>query len=153
MATNRTVESPNLEKIVKEAGQHTSDAANLLWIGLNDTRAVERQDFRRAKDILAPKVLTLDPGASVDNLDLQGCSVVSFIGAASVNLTGFRAPDTDATRIVIIQISGAGTITVKHNATSETQNRIFTKTSADVAAATNAATWFIYLQGKWRQVS
>jgi hypothetical protein len=153
MGSNLTIESPNFEKIGKEAGQFTSDAVNLLWASLNDTRKSERMDFRRAKDIMAPKVLTLQPTGSVDNLDLQGCSVVSFTGSSSVNFTGMRAPDTGETRVVIIQVSGSGTITVKHNLTSETANQFVNKTGADVAMATNAAAIYIYLASKWRQIA
>lgn len=153
MATNLTVESPNFEKIEKETGQFTVQAVVTLWAALNDTRKSARVDGRRATDIMAPKVLTLDAAASVNDLDLNGCSVVSFIGTTAQNLTGFRAPETGQTRIVIVQVSGTGTITAKHNATSETANQLVNKTGADVAMATNAAAMYVYLSGKWRQVS
>jgi hypothetical protein len=152
MASNLTIESPKFEDIEKEAGPNTSDAINLLWIALNDTRKNERIDFRRAKDILAPKVLTIDASASVNNLDLQGCSVVSFIGSTAQNLTGFRAPSTGESRFVIVQVSGAGTITAKQAATSETANQLRHISGADVTLATDAAIQYVYLIGKWRQV-
>lgn len=152
MASNLTIESPNFEKIGKEAGQFTSDAVSLLWSALNDTRKSERVDFRRSKDIMAPKVLTLQAAASVDNLDLSGCSVVSFTGASAQNFTGMRAPDTGDTRIVVIHVSGAGTITVKHNLTSDSVNRFFNNPAADRALATNGVAVYIYLASLWRQV-
>lgn len=150
MSTNQTVESPNFEKISKEAGNFTSDAVNLLWAAMNDTRATERRDFRRASDVLEPKVLILSPSASVDDLDLQGCSVVSFTGASSVNFTGMRAPETNKSRLVIISVTGAGTITRKHNATSEAANRLFNSSGAD--AATNQA-MYLYVASAWRQIA
>lgn len=150
MSTNLTIESPNFDKIVKEAGQFTSDAINLLWQALNDTRHSERVDFRQAKDIIAPRVLPLTPSASVDNLDLQGCSVVSFEGSSSVNFTGIKAPETGQTRVVILQSSGSGTITLKNNVTSETANRFVTKSGADV---TLTAAIFVYLASRWREVA
>lgn len=153
MASNLTIESPNFEKISKEAGQFTMDAINLLWAALNDTRKNERIDFRMAKEIVAPKVLNIAQTANMDNLDLQGCSVLSFSGTSSVNLTGLRAPDTGDTRMVIIQVNGTGTITVKHNVTSETANQFFNKASADVTLATNAAGIWLYLSPKWRQIA
>lgn len=153
MATNQTVESPNFEKISKEAGQFTSDAINLLWAALNDTRATERRDFRRASETLEPKVLALAPSASVNDLDTEGASVVSFIGASAQNFTGMRAPETGKTRIIFVQVNGSGTITIKHNATSETANQLTTSTGADVARATATGIVFVYLNGKWREVA
>lgn len=153
MATNLSIESPNFEKISKEAGQFTSDAISLLWNALNDTRATERRDFREASEKVSPKVLTLAPSANQDDLDLQGASVLSFTGSAGVNVTGFRAPDTGKTRILFCQVNGTGTITFIHNATSETANRLFTSTAADVARATNTGIVFVYLEGRWREVA
>ena len=136
MATNLTIESPNLDKIDKEAGPFTSSAINLLWLALNDTRAIERRDMRRASEIVAPKVLSVAAAASVDNLDLEGASIVSFTGGTGQNFTGMRAPETGASRVVFVQVSGTGTITCKHNATSETANQLTNKTGADVALTT-----------------
>jgi hypothetical protein len=153
VSTNLTIEAPNFEKIAKEAGQFTSDAINLLWAALNDTRKVERMDFRLVKDILAPRVLTISPSASVDNLDLQGCSVVSFTGASSVNLTGFRAPETGQSRVLFLEVSGAGTITAKHNVTSEAANRLVLDGAGDVTLATNAGIILVYLASRWREVA
>src|SRR5262245_43521206 len=107
MSNNLTIESPNFEKINSESGQFTSDAIALLWAAINDTRKTERIDFRRASDQLRPKVLTLNPSASTDNLDLQGCSVVSFVGTTAQNLTGFRAPETGKSQVVLVQVSGS----------------------------------------------
>lgn len=153
MASNQTVESPNYEKISKEAGQFTADAINLLWAALNDTRATERRDFRQASDSLAPKVLSVSAAASVNNLDLEGASIVSFTGASAQNFTGARAPETGRSRILFVQVNGAGTITIKHNATSETGNQLTTSTGADTARATGTGIVFLYLGSKWREVA
>lgn len=153
MSNNLTIESPNFEKIGKEAGQFTSDAIALLWAAMNDTRKIERIDFRQAKEITAPKVLSIAPSANTDNLDLQGCSVVSFTGSTNVNWTGARAPETGQTRVLFIQVSGTGTITLKHNVTSETANRFSTATGADYAMTTGKGAVFVYLVGLWREVA
>lgn len=153
MAFNLTIESPNFEKIEKESGQFTSDAIALLWAALNDTRATMRRAFRLASETLEPKVLTLAAGASVDNLDLQGASIVSFTGGTAQNLTGFRAPETGKSRIVFVQVNGAGTITAKHALTSETANQLSNASGADVALATGAGIVYVYLEGKWREVA
>jgi hypothetical protein len=102
---------------------------------------------------MSPKVLTVEAAASVNDLDLQGCSVVSFTGSTAQNLTGFRAPDTNDSRVVIVQTIGTGTITAKHSLTSETQNQLFNSTAADVTLSTNKGTMYVYLSGKWRQVA
>jgi hypothetical protein len=152
MASNLTIESPNFDKIHKEAGAFTEDAISLLWFALNDTRAEQRRGIRIAQEQLAPKVIQIAPSASVNDLDLQGASVVEFTGASSVNLTGLRAPETGKTRIVIAYVSGAGTITLKHLVTSETQNQLYTVGGADSAKATGAGAVLVYLSSKWRQL-
>lgn len=151
MATNQTVESPNFEKINKEAGQFTSDAVNLLWTAVNDTRATERRDFRQRQ----LKVITKSASASVDNLDLEETAlitVVSFTGGSAQNFTGARAPETGQSRLLVVQVNGAGTITIKHNATSETANQFVNSSGADLARATGTGAVYIYLESKWRQV-
>lgn len=154
MSTNLTIESPNFEKISKEAGQFTADAISLLWAALNDTRKTERIDFRLAKEIISPKVLTLSPASNVNNLDLQGCSVLSFVGSTGVAWTGARAPETGQTRILFVQVSGTGTITAAHeNASSEAANRLTHPTGADLALDQGAGVIYAYLQGRWREVA
>lgn len=153
MASNLTIESPNSEKIQKEAGQFTSDAISLLWSALNVTRKELRTGDRLAQDILAPKVLQVNAAASVNDLDLQGSSVVEFTGTTAQNFTGMRAPETSQTRFVLTYVSGSGTITHKHNATSETQNQLDLAGAADVAKATRGTALYLYLSGKWRQVA
>jgi hypothetical protein len=152
VASNLTIESPNFERIEKEAGQFTSDAVGLLWAALNDTRKTQRIGDRLATEQLAPKVLQKAPSASVDNLDLEGASVVEFTGSSSVNLTGFRAPETGRTRVLLLYTSGTGTITLKHLVTSESANQIYTIGGADSVKATGAGAILVYLSGKWRQL-
>lgn len=153
MASNLTIESPNLDKIEKEAGQFTRDAINTLWAALNETRKTERVDFRQVRDILGPKVIQVDAGASVDNLDLQGASVVEFTGSSAQNFTGMRAPETGRTRLVIVAVTGSGTITAKHLVTSESANQLDNAGAADLTLATRGAVIYAYLSGKWREVA
>jgi hypothetical protein len=149
MPSQLSIESPNFEKIASEAGQFTADAIGLVWGALNATRTEARRDFRRSSDIIQPKMLSLSPSASVDNLDLAGCSVVHFTGGTQ-NVTGFRAPETGTTRVLILANTGGGTITVKHDATSESANRIVTKSGADVTLTLMV---LIYLNSRWREVA
>ncbi len=152
MSSNLTIESPNFDKINKESGQFTTDAVSLLWSALNDTRKVDRVGNRLATEMIAPKVIQVSAAASVNNLDLQGGSVVEFTGGSAQNLTGFRAPEPGKTRLVIVYVSGAGTITTKHQATSETGNQLFNAAAGDVVLTTGLSAGYLYLSGKWRQV-
>jgi hypothetical protein len=152
MASNLTIESPNFEKINKEAGQFTSDAVATLWAALNDTRAALRRDFRYAAEKITSKVLELSPSASVDNLDSQGSSVISFTGGTQ-NFTGVRAPETGEVRLLAVHNNGSGTITVKHNVTSEAANRFILDGAADKALAQNQGILFVYLASNWREVA
>lgn len=149
MPSQLTIESPNFDKIAEESGQFTSDAIGLIWAALNATRTENRRDFRKASDIIQPKILALSPSASVDNLDLAGCSVVHFTGGTQ-NVTGFRAPETGTTRVLVLANTGGGVITVKNDATSEAANRILTKSGADV---TLTLLMLIYLNSRWREVA
>jgi hypothetical protein len=153
VANNLTIEAPNFDKIQAEAGQFTSDAVNLLWVALNDTRKSQRLGLTQAIDKVEPKVLSLQPTASVDDLDLQGCSIVSFVGSTSVNFTGMRPPDTGKSRVVLVQVSGSGTITAKHNATSQTAAQLTLAPGADFSMTTAKGVIFTYLQSKWREVA
>jgi hypothetical protein len=153
VANNLTIESPAFEKIAKEAGHFTRDAINTLWLAENDTRAQVRQGIRQTSSVLEPLVLTQAPTGSVNNLDLTNCSIVSFTGTTAVNFTGMIAPETGAARVVFIQNSGTGTITVKHNATSEAFNQITMATGADYSMTTGKGLIVVYLASKWREVA
>lgn len=153
MSQNKSIESPNFEKIGKEAGQFTSDAVSLLWSALNETRADLRRTGRVAIETSAPKRLDLSPTGSVDNLDLQGASVVSFVGSSAQNFTGARAPETGKTRLLFVQVSGSATITAKHQVTSETANQLVNSTGADVSLSTGKGIIYAYLASKWREVA
>lgn len=153
MATNATIESPNFEKIDKEAGGFTSNAIATLWAALNDTRATERRDFRRASNNVSPGLLTLAPAGSTDNLDITNFGIISFTGASAQNFTGMRAPETGDAKIMFCQVSGAGTITFKHNVTSETANQLTNASGADVARTTGQGIIYAYLASKWREIA
>lgn len=153
MGMNQTVEAPNFEKIAKEAGQFTSDAINLLWAAINDTRSVGRRSSRQVSETFAPKMLIMTPTASVNDLDLDGASLVSFQGASGQNFTGMKAPETGKNQIVFVHVSGAGTITAKNGATSETQNQLSHESGADVTLSTAKGIIYVYIAGKWREVA
>lgn len=153
MSFNATIESPNYEKIGKEAGQFTSDAIALLWAALNDTRKSQRIGIRLATEMLQPKVLQVNAAASVNDLDVTGYGVVEFIGSTAQNFTGMRAPETNKSQIIVAITTGSGTITHKHNTTSETANQLDLAGAADSAQATRGAIVYCYLSSKWHEVA
>jgi hypothetical protein len=152
VSNNLTVQSPEFERIVKEAGKFTSDAMSTLWYALIDLKRSQRVDTRRAQDLLEPRVIEVNAAASVNDLDLQGCSVVLFTGTTAQNFTGMRAPETGRSRVVLIYVFGSGTITAKQTVTSDTGNQLDNKTAADTAFATRGGAVYCYLSNKWRQV-
>jgi hypothetical protein len=153
MSKNLTIESPNLDKITQKAGQETADAIGTLWAALNTTRADLRIAERLSQDLITAKPLRVSAAASVDNLNVTDYSAVIFEGGSAQNFTGMLAPETGQTKLMVVLVTGAGTITQKHNVTSETQNRLFTSTAADVTRATNQGIVYLYENLKWREVA
>lgn len=153
MAGNLTIESPNFERISKEAGQFTMDAINTLWAALNDTRSDVRRLTRLARNVAEYGSLVLAPSASINNLDLGETSIVSFTGGTAQNFTGMKAPETGKSRVVWVQNNQVGTITAKNNATSETANQLTNSTGADYAITTGKGIIYAYLASKWREVA
>jgi hypothetical protein len=152
VSSNLTIESPNFEKIKKESGQFTSDALALLWATENLTRKELRTGLRESQDILSPKVIQVSAAASVNDLDLQDASVIEFTGASAQNFTGMRAPETGKSRLVLVYISGAGTITARNAVTSQAGNQIFNLGAVDDTLAQGSASAYLYLSGYWRQI-
>jgi hypothetical protein len=154
MATNQTVEAPRFEEIRKEAGVATRDAVKLLWAALNAEAKFRRTGLREARDILAPKVLSDAPGAQQDNYDLLGCSLLLLTGAVARTFTGFKAPGTDESRIVIVHVIGAATYTFNHaSASSDAENRLRNAGLGNLAVATDESTIYIYLNSLWRELN
>lgn len=144
--------TPDFGRIEQEAGLATHDGVQSLWLLLNNGIIDEARNLQIVKNRLEPKVLVSSPSASVDNLNLQESSIIHFTGASSVNFTGMLAPEPGKARVVFVHVSGAGTITLKHNVTSSAANRLSLITGADTALATGKSAIFIYLSSLWRQI-
>lgn len=154
MSTNNAIEGVDLDTIRQEAGVSTRNAINLLYQALNAEIIERRKAVRRAQNLLAPKVLSLAPTVNQNNLDLEGSSIVLFTGATAVSITGFRAPSTNESRIVIAQVIGAGTITISHaSGSSDAENRVRNAALANLAIATDKTAMYLYLNSLWRQFS
>lgn len=152
MASNLTIESLDFDRIRRGDARETGDAIEFLWQVINDVDKRARQGIRLAVDRSEWRVEEISPTASVDDFDLGNASILHFAGASSVNFTGLLAPSGGAARLVLAKVLGSGTITIKHNATSEEPNRILTFSAGDLALATNQSAWLLYLDSRWREI-
>lgn len=153
MSENLTIEAPDFERIKKEAGDATRDAANTLWAVLNDVDASQRRGVRRAQEFFQPKTTTLAHTAALDNYDHDNASLLVFTGSAAVNLTGIKAPETNKAALLVLHNTGTGTITVKHNSGSSiAENRITMTAGVDFALSTNKSLILAYIGGLYRQI-
>ena len=151
MADNLVIESPDFDKIRKEAGYATEDAVKLLWYALNNESSLRRQGVRNASEVLEGKVKSAAPSANQDNYDDERCLVLLFTGSTSFNLTGIR--NGIEGRVIFIHNIGTGTVTLKHNTTSDTANRLNLDTGADKSLVTNSSIIFLYVNGVWKELN
>lgn len=153
MGSNLTIESLDFDRIRRGDMREAGDAIEFLWTVLNDLDRRQRRGVRLAVDRSERLALVLEPSAALDNYDIGDASILSFEGAASVNVTGLLAPSGGAARMVVILVLGAGTITVKHaSANSDEPNRIQTAAAGDVAITTGRAAAFVYRSLRWREL-
>ncbi len=150
MSDNLVVESPDFDRIRKEAGYATEDAARLLWFVLNDEIKLRRQTVRDAKETDEGKVLYSSATTAQNDFDTVRAQAVVFTGASAFNLTGF-SNGIDGRRIVI-HVLGSGTVTLKHNTTSATGNRFSLITGTDTPLVQGASATVEYISGAWRQL-
>lgn len=151
MALSQT-QAPDFSSIQVETGPSTHDAMQGLWFLLQNAIIDEARSLDVARNQLEPKVLVVDLTANTNDLPLRGASVVHLTGAASVNLTGFLAPEPGKARVLFVYNTGSGTITLKHEVTSAAANQLTLITAADTTVATRGSAIFIYLSSKWRQL-
>lgn len=145
-------QAPDFAAVEREAGPETNSAFQTLWFGLQDAIIEEARSTQVSRDRIEPRVLASAPSANVDNMAIGEASIIHFTGASSVNLTGFVAPSPNKARVLFVYVSGSGTITLKHEATSTATNQLTLITGADTALATKGSAIFIYLASKWKQV-
>lgn len=153
MASNLTIESLDFDAIRRGDTNATGDAIEFLWQVLNDEARARRKGDRLNGFRAEWEPLTLEPAAALNDYDIGDAGLLIFEGAASVDATGFLAPSGGASRLIILLVLGAGTITLKHNnAGSEEPNRILTQGAGDVAVATNRAVALLYENSRWREL-
>lgn len=150
MATNLLVESPDFDRIRKGVPKATEDAIRLLWYALNTLSARETQDVYTTQNTFQPLVKSDAPTTAQSNYDTGGATILLFTGSTAFNFTGIRngAPG----RVVELINLGTGTVTVKHDTTSDDLNKIEMQAGADKAVPQNKAMFLRYLNSRWREV-
>lgn len=149
------LQAPSFDSIEQETGLFTKSGVQLIWNALVTlgTQTLPAS-IQLAKDILEPKVLTSTVTSSQNDYLIGKVSAVVFTGASALNITGFQSPDPNRARFLVVLVTGAGTITMKHeSASSIAGNRLHMKSGADLALATDAAALFLYNQSRYRQVA
>lgn len=152
MAENLSVESPDFDKIRKEAGLETESAIKLLWFVLNQEIRDRRIGVRQAQEQRVGKVLQSAPTTQQNNFDAKGAWVVEFTGSTNFTLTGIR--NGVPGRFLVLHNTGSATITVADDsASSDAANRIISNDSANISLAANETLLLQYLSSRWREVS
>lgn len=151
MSSNLTIESPDFDYIKKESGVITSDAIKLIWLALNFEIQNRRSTVNAATDRLEGKITSDSSTLSEDNLDVQGSLIWWYNTSSAINVTGIR--NGIEGRVVFIHNVGSGTITFKHNTTSDASNRLLLAAAADKAVATNKSIVLMFINSRWREMS
>jgi hypothetical protein len=153
MAENLLAESPRFPEIRKEAGIATRDGLQLLWRAINFEAQSRKQGVNQAKHLIAPKLLSDDPGSQQNNYDLKESSLVLLTGSVNRIFTGFRAPSTGETRVVIVMNTGSATYTFNHlSGSSDAENQFRNGAGANLAVATDRSVIYVYAGLKWREL-
>lgn len=154
MAEQSTIEAPSFREIENEAGIHTHNGIKLLWGALNNEAKHRRLGVGLARDLAAWKVKTDAPSAQQDNYNLENCSILLLNGSSAQTFTGFRAPSTGQSHILVVFVIGSATYTFNHaSASSDAENRIRNQGLANLAVATDRSVIYIYLDSLWRELS
>lgn len=148
---NASVEAIDFDRVRRGDHTETGNGLELVWEALNEEINTRSRSVRNAVNRSERQVLEIAQTVSLNDLDIGDASIIAFTGAASVNVTGFLAPSGFAARLLTIFVLGAGTITLKHNVTSEAPNRILTFSAGDLAIATNKCVDVLYLNTRWRE--
>lgn len=151
MASNLVVQSPDFDNIRKGKGDAVEGGIKLVWYAVNELSRTSTVTAQTNKDNLSPLVLSAGPTTTQSNYDSKGATILLFTGGSAFDFTGIRNPVSGQIKILVNL--GAGTMTVKHEVTSDTVNRIDMAASADMAVATNKVMILVYLNSRWREVS
>jgi hypothetical protein len=122
----------------------------LLWFVANGEGAERRRGVRAAQEEELKKTITVAPTTDQHNFDTQGAPILVFVGATSINVTGFRNGIQGMGRV--LHNLGTGTVTLQHeSASSDATNRLDLAADAAVAVPTGKCARFRYLNNRWRQ--
>ena len=149
MASVESELAPAFDQIRSEAGPFTSDGLNTTWRQVQEL--LIGREVRTAKDRLEPKLKIITTTTNLDNIPLDGASVIMFTAGAAFNVTGLVAPDPGKARIIILHTT-APSVTIKYDVTSTATNRFITNTAADQVMGLEGTKAFIYFSNRWRQI-
>ena len=140
---------PNFSAIREGDNHAIEDGVRQTWFGLLSEIQVRSRETLKALNRFDKKVYNLSPAADLDNFNYERAGILHFIGSTAVNLSGLIAPEIDGA-LVIIHVSGSGTITLENDAVSTATNRIITSTGANRARATGKSAVLFYGASRWR---
>lgn len=150
MADNLSVQSIDEDAVRKESGPNTSDAVKLLWSALNEEIAARRRTGRDAKEVDEGKIKFTAPTSAQDDYDDERSTILYFTGSTNFNFTGLRN-GVEGRRITLFNL-GSASITLKHNASSQTANRLFLSSGADKTLSQGLSIMFGYINAGWREL-
>ncbi len=151
--SNKDLTPPSYSDIRSGNNHAVEDAIRTVFNGLVQEVSIRAKGVTKATDRFDKKVLELAPTVAINNLDYQNVGTLNFAGATAIDFTGIIAPDRDGA-IIIIHVTGSGTITVKHqSASSDADNRFVSASGADRALTTGKTLIIQYLSARWRDIS
>jgi hypothetical protein len=154
VADAREISAPEFDQVEAETGLSTRNALSVIWNALMEEIRRRRQEVRLTREHPQPKVLRVGFSANQNNFDLTGAGILVSTGAAAVDLTGFKAPNPGESYSLLVFVTGAGTVTLRHNSGSSlAEHRIRMFSAGDVAIATDKSIRLHYFLGLWREES
>ena len=152
MAENLTIESPDFDKIRKEAGVETERAFRNLYYASNFEASIRRKQMNDVRNTLEGKVKSDNPGAQQDNYDTERALILLLTGTVNRTFTGFR--NGYEGRIIFVFNTGSATYTfADESASSDEANRFQLSSGGNETRAQDTGIVFLYLSSRWRELT
>ena len=152
MAENKSIQSPDFDKIRKETGVETERAFRTLYFALDYEISTRRRLIRDVTNTLEGKVISVDPGAQQDNFDTERALIVLLTGTVNRTFTGFS--NGYEGRVVFVFNVGTATYTfADESASSDEANRFQLSSGGNETRAQDTGIVFLYLNSRWRELT